>query len=166
VLEARRLQALRRQRICSRSRCRHDTLDRYPEARIVSQAMKNRKRIVLPLLSAVCLTECEPRVTIERVMRTTAPAPQIFAFAKPASAFASSTSAPSHTPKTMARPNASSNQLARMGLCPGLQHLKKTRRRVAKMLHRYNWHRPHGISVNATDQQTRPGREQPLRLHS
>ena len=50
-----------------------------------------------------------------------------------------------YTPQNQRQGRALHPDLAtRMGLCPGLSELHTARPRAALLMHRYNWHRPHG----------------------
>ena len=100
-----------------------------------SQVMKNEKKgCAVAFLKAAVAYYVSLGITVERVMTDNGACYKSIAFRKPASVFASSTSAPGPIrPRPRQGRALHPNQLARMGLCPSLQHLERTRCRAAKM---------------------------------
>ena len=125
-----------------------------------SQVMKNEKRgCAIAFLKAAVAYYASLGVTVERVMTDNGSCYKSFAFRKACKRLGLR-----HIrtkPYTQWQGRAlHSNQLARVGLRAGLQHLKRTRRRAAKMaspLQLAPASRRHKISN--TNQQTRPRRE-------
>ena len=59
------------------------------------------------------------------------------------------------------------DRAAGMGLCQGLQHLKRTRPTAPAWTHAYNWHRPHGrLKANTPISRLGLSEDNLLRLHS
>src|SRR5882757_2080048 len=93
-----------------------------------------------------------------------APATNPYPSATPVGGSASSTFAPGHTPQNKRQGRAlRPNLLARMGLCPRLPELKAARPGTALLLAPLQLASPScQYQRQATHQQTRPGRGQPV----
>ena len=117
-----------------------------------SQVMKNEKKgCAVAFLKAAVAYYVSLGITVERVMTDNGACYKSIAFRKTCKRLRlKHIRTRPYTPKTNGKAERFiQTKLARMGLCPSLQHLRKNALSSCQdWLHRYNWHRPHG-SLNS-----------------
>ena len=133
-----------------------------------SQVMKNEKRqCAVAFLKAAVAYYASLGITVERVMTDNGACYKSFAFRNACKRLRlKHIRTRPYTPKTNGKAERFiQTSLREWAYAHAYNTSKERAAELPRWLHRYNWHRPHGIQTQSAHQQTRPGRNNLLRLH-